>query len=310
MRTLSEIFTLILFSFSILILFISCEGEAGKPGVNLLGSDLQPPVVEIIFPLADRSVYNNVVIELNVTDDDSADRVEFLLDGILTDLEQFVPFGLPWQYSWNCSELTLGRHSLQAIAYDRSDRRGVSPLLYLHKADPATAPSSDTLSYFSGSDEGDVSWTLPDYRENRFTGYGVRFTVGGLCTIYYIRIRVLRDAEWGVMVPLVDVTTSIEGSPGELIARKPLILRELLEEFDGWQEIDLRRNIVQMSGEFFVLVTMPEELVGDTDTLGFWSDPGVWHNKHSYVQEDGQWRVYMDSPTMTPNFLIEAIVRY
>ena len=63
------------------LLFLACEGDAGQPGKDLMGSDHVAPVVDFILPFAHKSIANDSALELHVQDDGDIDRVEFLIDG-------------------------------------------------------------------------------------------------------------------------------------------------------------------------------------------------------------------------------------
>jgi len=290
-----------------LISIIGCEGSAGKPGVNLIGGDYQAPTVEIILPLTSRPIYGSAVIECAVEENDSIAGLTFFVDGTAAQASLFTPLGVPYQYLWDCSQLTAGRHTLQIEARDRRGNRGLSPTLFLYRQDGSTPPTNDTIRYHTGlKPNQNYLWLLPDYTTANNEGYGVRFFNEFSGLLHYARIYVMRDSTWGVLKPEISIATSKNGQPDSIIARRTMSIRAR-GEHQGWVDVDFRVPDLRIQGEFFVLITNPSTS-SPTDTLGFVTDDGVWRNNHSYVKQNGSWRLFPEGPRY--NFLVETVFYY
>jgi len=294
-----------------------CEGDAGKSGRNLLGADLQPPLVELILPFAGRQLYDRATVEAFVSDDDSVARVEFLVDGVwdttrLSDI--FIP---PWQTVWGCDDLSSGSHTLQARAWDGMGRVGYSPLVMLFKSDSAARPETDTIRFFtvSPSDSYPVgasdyyAWSLPD-PQGRWTGFGARFTPDRPCTVLNAGVRIFWGKDWqfSQFSLTVEFWKAAGGKPDSLLFSRAVSMRAMSgEDQNVWKTANAASGGLAMDGEFFVTVRLPDE---PRDTVAVLSDRGMWNNGHGVVYENGEWRPFSSSAVVQFNPLVYAVVRY
>ncbi len=299
------------------------------PGKDLMGTDHVAPVVDIILPTAHRSIYDQSALELHVQDDGEIDRIEFLIDGEESeDLgSQFLT--PPYQTWWNCRELSLGKHFIQAIAYDKYGRIGFSPRVLFYKMSSDSLPPNDSIAYFE-SPEFDsnnemsndaILWRIPS-ETGKYTGFGTRFTLDkpGQLIKYGINIQFrddLRDANlrwWGTQLK-IEVLSSDNGLPGEVISTGEFDLNGLRNgvPFNGWVGLNLpvgnsRPGRIDVPAEFIISIELSPTAYGDTMSIA--TDLGVRRNWHGLVRENGEWRTFDAGPRVAFNPLIWAKVRY
>jgi len=152
---------LILFTISMLVLFLSCsETSTGtKDGEN--------PTVTISNPLNNSEYDEGIIITIKAeaADNEGIEKVEFYIDGLLEHTDN----SLEYDYEWN-TDSKIGNHIIQAKAYDTNDNQGVSAIIgvkILNEVPLASftvSPSSgDTATVFqvdasgSSDNEDDVS---------------------------------------------------------------------------------------------------------------------------------------------------------
>jgi len=155
------------------LLIVGCEGDAGKPGLNLLSDDLQAPVVELILPLPERPIFEQAALEAIAVDDKIVVSVEFLVDGQRDGSGALTVLQPPYQVIWDCWQLTPGFHAVQAAAWDGVGRIGLSNTVIVRKDSLTNPPASDTLRYYEASEEEYHDWLLPG-RDIGPTAFGVR----------------------------------------------------------------------------------------------------------------------------------------
>ena len=290
-----------------------CEGEPGRPGINLLGDDLQPPAVELVLPLARQTIYGEAVIEAHVIDIGLVERVEFYVDGIFDTSAGLIADQYPWIVTWDCSAIPLGPHYIQASAWDQSGKRGLSPLVMVVKADVNEQPAVDTISYYDPASEGDVTWQLPD-NQGRYTGYGTRFTLNRPGRLKELYFRFFQDFDWTEAEMNIEVRTSQSGEPDSLIFNTTLSSQTLRIQGEiryKWFNIIRRSEVVMVPREFFVLTTLTEDTPNDsTSIIGIMSDEGLWKNWHGVVQKDDGWSEFTAGPQIAYNPLIYAVMQY
>ncbi len=284
-------------------LLLGCQGDAGKPGISLLGNDLQPPIVSITHPLINQPISDSTIVELHITEYDSIDRVEFLVDGELTELNFIYSIGQHWQFLWDLGTMDDALHTLQALAYDRMNRVGFSPTITFK-----TPMTESTFTHLYYSDEGNnsLSWEMPNRQDDRYTGYGVRFTPGKSCKIEWVNVFTeegyFKDLE---PKPKIEIWSIENGMPVDTIITASYGSRLRDHEFTTY----FRNYNIIVSGEFFVGVTFLEAQEADT-VFAVLSDLGRKDNQHSYVRFEDNWQLVEDVTGRPYNFFIETNVKY
>ena len=288
-----------------------CEGQPGRDGVNLLGDDLQPPVVELVLPAAGNLICEQAAVEAHVSDDGAVAQVEFLVDGTASAGTGLTLGSPPWQTFWDCRTLPPGSHTLQALARDSDGKVGLSQLVLVHKAEANEPPDGDTIYFYDRTAAEELVWTLPDSRGS-FAGYGTRFSPDRPCTIDAFLIKLMRDTSWQGTQVVFDIRTSQAGRPSE----QPVYNQEydgismpLRQGISGWFRFPKRGSMgLEVAGDFFVLISLAGERSGDT--LAVFSDPGIWRNWHGVALRDGEWHSFTAGPHIAFNPLIYAVVSY
>ncbi len=290
------------------IVLVGCEGNPGAPGQSRLPEDRYPPTVEIILPLAGKPLYSQSVVEASIFDDDTITRQDFLIDGIVRN-EFFTVRRAPTLFSWDASTLAPGRHTFQMRVTDATGKSGESALLYLLRSD--TQPvGNDRLRYFTDSSGVETTkWKLPADSAGSFAGLGTRFTPDKPCLLKVIRVKLYRKATWAGTALWLDIYTERNSLPDTLIYRKVINLRNLEGgEFNDWVESTFRSGL-PINGEFFAVVTLAEDAIGDT--MAIQSDDGGWANGHGMMKTlAGEWKTFNVGRGRKPNPLIEASVQY
>lgn len=302
------------------LLLLSCEGQPGRPGVNLIGDDTQPPIAELVLPLARQLIFDDAILEVYTTDDTGIDRVDFIIDGIVSPDSNLMLDTPPWNTVWNCLDLPLGPHFIQAAAWDKTGKMGLTNMVMIYKADSSMRPSRDTIAYFDPSSEGDITWSLPDSRRQvdgrplpdslKYTGYGTRFTLSRPASLAALYVRFHRKEEWAGTEWLFEVRTSKEGKPDSLLASVVFNGRRMRIQagvFIVWYRVMIQNNL-QVPREFFVLASLVDE--NTTDTLALMSDEGLWRNWHGTVKQNNQWRDFSAGRQVAFNPLIYVVTRY
>ncbi len=199
-------------SLLIVSLILGCEGDAGRPGISLIGDDIFPPLVELILPFAMHTAYERVVFEAFVRDDGEIDRVEFIVDGWDDPAQNPAVVRPPFQVLYDCSGMTLGRHFVQAAAFDKKGRRGLSKRAMFYKDTFPESHVRDTLAFFDQGSSGDEIWVLPDDRlvadSLKYTGYGVRVTMDSPGVLNRLWVNLCRDTSWTGTQVSVEIRSS------------------------------------------------------------------------------------------------------
>ncbi len=102
-----------------ILVFLSCEKKTTEP-------DNTPPTVTITQPANGETLIEAVIIKADAVDNESVEKVEFIIDGIIVgeDNEE------PYDYMWNVYYYADGQiHTILAKAYDNSDNVGQSSVV-------------------------------------------------------------------------------------------------------------------------------------------------------------------------------------
>jgi hypothetical protein len=78
-----------------------------------------PPTVNITYPQNNTEVNGEVLIQVEATDENGMEKVEFLID----DQPKYTDRNAPYRYEWNTRVYTNGRHTIEVIALDNSGKR-------------------------------------------------------------------------------------------------------------------------------------------------------------------------------------------
>lgn len=266
----------------ILLLITGCEGDAGKPGVSKLPSDLNPPVVELIQPLAPITIYSSVVFEAYLFDDSGIEALEYLVDGRIAGEGNVILHNFPWQIVWDCSNLLEGLHTVQARAWDTAGKSGFSQVVFMNKAPSGLRLASDTLRYYSEEND-QFEWAIPDTLYP-FSGIGTRFTPVDSCRVANIGVFIGttygsdESAKFNIEVWLSD-----NGDLAGIVYEKEVDLRAGPGEAD-WYWPSISNWDRWVFGEFFVMLNFTETAL--TDTFLVYTDSGTWRNYHGIVMRD------------------------
>ena len=125
--------------------------------------DTLAPIIRILNPINGQIVSNPVRIVTQVTDDSPIDKVEFYIDGLLTNTD----FDFPYEYVWDVSGLINGsRHTIFAWAFDASGFSSASNVVSVTvatnvqgdiKAPKVTILFPAANSIFSASAQGTIN---------------------------------------------------------------------------------------------------------------------------------------------------------
>ncbi|MBD3338589.1 MAG: hypothetical protein GF353_05755 [Candidatus Lokiarchaeota archaeon] len=84
---------------------------------NPTSTDNKPPVITIISPINGSMVSDNVIINLDVSDNEGIDKVEIFID----EKKEYVITSKPWEFLWDSYEHADNKtHLILAKAYDNS----------------------------------------------------------------------------------------------------------------------------------------------------------------------------------------------
>jgi hypothetical protein len=100
-------------------------GAAPVTAVTVNPSDNTPPVVNIINPIDGQTVFGNINIVADATDNVQVARVEFYIDGLAVD----TVLNRPYDYLWKTSFNDIGDHTIFARAFDSSSNTSISPVI-------------------------------------------------------------------------------------------------------------------------------------------------------------------------------------
>ncbi len=302
------------------LMLCGCEGEPGQPGVDLIGDDIQPPLVELVLPLARQMVFDDAVLEVHPIDDGEIDHLEFIIDGIVAPDTSLILENSPWNTVWNCSDLPLGSHFIQASAWDMTGKMGYSNMVMVYKADTSLRPTRDTVAYYNPASEGDITWSLPDSRRQsdgrplhdslRYTGYGTRFTLSRPAAISALYVRFHRKEEWTGNEWNFEIRTCKDGKPDSLISNVVFNGRRMRIQagiYIVWYRVMIERSL-EVPREFFVLASLVDE--STVDTLALMTDEGLWRNWHGTVRQNGQWHDFNAGSQVVFNPMMYVIVSY
>lgn len=81
-----------------------------------------PNIATIISPLANDTIYGNIILRAEAGDSVQAGKVEFY-DGLPDGIRQPIAVdedGSPWEAEWDCSNAGFGEHTLYARVYDKT----------------------------------------------------------------------------------------------------------------------------------------------------------------------------------------------
>ena len=103
-----------------LIVIAGCKSDSTNPTSP---ADTTPPTVSISTPTNNSTVTDSVLISVNASDNVGVEKVEFYIDGNLTNTRSTVP----WQYKWIVRDLpSNSAHTILAKAYDAVNNIGSS----------------------------------------------------------------------------------------------------------------------------------------------------------------------------------------
>ena len=130
-------------------LFTTCE-EPTK-------SDTTPPTVTITFPIDGSTVNEMVTINCVSTDNKGVEKVELLIDGVLTGQTDETE---PYSFKWNTTLVEDGSHTILVKSYDTSGNRTDSDLITVIVDNNISLPTSVSIQSVVYSLGGfDVIWT-------------------------------------------------------------------------------------------------------------------------------------------------------
>ena len=100
-------------------------GTAPVVAVTVNPSDNTPPVVNIINPINGQTVFGNINIVTEATDNVGVEKVELYIDGLAVD----TAFNRPYDYLWKTNSNDIGEHTIFARAFDSSSNASISPVI-------------------------------------------------------------------------------------------------------------------------------------------------------------------------------------
>ena len=100
-------------------------GAAPVIAVTVNPTDNTPPVVNILNPIDGQTIFGNINIVADATDNVQVDRVEIYIDGLAVD----TVFSHPYDYLWKTNFNDIGDHAIFARAFDPSNNTSVSPVI-------------------------------------------------------------------------------------------------------------------------------------------------------------------------------------
>ncbi|MBU1652140.1 hypothetical protein KKA00_07960 [bacterium] len=168
---------------NVVIMAIILMGCTQKDITNVTWTDNQPPTVTLLLPTPGDTLRGLVDIQVEATDDNSVELVEFYLDGGLVE-SQTSSENDNYTYSWNTNETTDGSHLIFVRAYDEAENYGDAvPILAQVDNVNENAPRtlrvpSEYLSIQQGvnaANEGDTVLVEPGiyYETFNFKGKGI-----------------------------------------------------------------------------------------------------------------------------------------
>ena len=108
-------------------LYFKAIDTAGNMSVNDAISftigliDVTAPTVTLLYPLAGETLTGTVEVRVDANDDVGVVKVEFYIDGVLTNTDQ----SAPWAFSWNTNAWADGgNHTLYMKAFDAEQNLG------------------------------------------------------------------------------------------------------------------------------------------------------------------------------------------
>ncbi len=89
--------------------------------------DNVPPQATILYPVAGSTITGTVAVAVDARDNIAVTKVEFYVDGVLTNTDSSGP---TWGFAWNTAALSKNQqHTLYVKAFDAAGNVGVTPLL-------------------------------------------------------------------------------------------------------------------------------------------------------------------------------------
>ncbi len=144
------VFSILLFA----VLVWGCKSDSNNPTPT---ADTTSPTVSVSTPTNNSTVTDSVLILVNASDNVGVEKVEFYIDGNLTNTRSTVP----WQYNWIVQNLpSNSAHTILAKAYDAANNIGssatvnvtvnktVQALQFNGSTDYVRLPSSSSLTSF------------------------------------------------------------------------------------------------------------------------------------------------------------------
>lgn len=100
-------------------------GAAPVIAVTVNPTDNTPPVVNVLNPIDGQTIFGNINIVADATDNVQIERVEIYIDGLAVD----TVFSHPYDYLWKTNFNDIGEHAIFARAFDPSNNTSVSPVI-------------------------------------------------------------------------------------------------------------------------------------------------------------------------------------
>ena len=254
-------------------LLIGCEGPAGPPGIDAEGVDVTPPTIELTEPHPLDDVWDEFKLVAAAVDNVSIREVVFTFDGSqVVNGELLIVEEAPYEVTVEAlgeDDVHLfesGWHFVAARAYDAAGNVTDSPIVPIRLG--YSKDLQDTVEFKYHNGEPVHSWVLPD-------------TAGSLA--YWSRFHTPTDAKLISVRILFGGSISdsctcflriMEGTiiPGEELFRDTLAA-DILPVEPSWLTFDLSGDDLEVDGDFFVMVDLPDPAL--EDSLVIMSDDGL-----------------------------------
>lgn len=141
--------------------------------------DTTDPVVSITSPANGASISTTTTVSANATDDVAVAKVEFYVDGALKGTDTT---GTPYTYSLSPTGLSVGTHSLYAIAYDTSNNSATSSTVSFTVPDTTAPTISNVVSSSVSQNTATITWTTSEAADSQVK-YGTTSSYASTTTL-------------------------------------------------------------------------------------------------------------------------------
>ncbi len=249
---------------------VGCQGPVGPSGKDVEGVDVTPPTIHLINPTPMSEVWGTFQIRAVAIDNVAVQEVIFYLDGgSVINGYSLTLSEPPYEKYISISKLDTGWHFLSARAIDTGNNITDTPIVPIKIGHPSSLRDTVVTKYHNSL--YNETWTAPDSINT--TTYWSRFSVARSCVLAEVSVMAA-----AIMSDTAQVTLQIwDGNelPVDMVAEFTFPQGEI-DTVMSEKSLEFPADSLQISGDFFILLTMINNTNADTLKLGADSGDPPW----------------------------------